>query len=611
MKNILTCIIILTLCGRVWGQYATTSISIPLIKTVVLDADSDIWKPAIKNHCLPKPASGADELEMAMVQQQLMAYRNKAGVGMNKQSSLLPPALMRNFMANAFSGFVPNDNDMAISDSEFVSSVTNVTIWNKNLVTNQITGFGLHPLSISLGLQNEEFDPKLLYDPATDRFIVLFLNGFTDSTSHVVVGFSKTNKPSGAWNFYALPGNPFNNGLWTDFPMMALSDQELFITVNLLYPDSSWQTGFNETIIWQMNKMDGYDGDTLNALVHNNINYNGSKLRNLCPVKGGSGAYGPEMYFMSNRNFAASNDTVFLVKITDTVNAPGATLTVTPLIGTMPYHMPVDAQQPWVDLLATNDARVLGAFMENDQIQFVSNCFDTVTGTDGFYHGMVNSVSTAPTLLSHIYSNALFDYGYPNIAYAGNGPLDNRSIISILYTSPTVNPAFGAILFDGINDFSPVTTIKDGSSYVNMLNGTERWGDYTGCQRRYNQPGLVWISGQYALTNHTTRTWIGEISANTSAGITVNNKQQEEALLFPNPSVDMVTLDFTLMKPNTISIDICDINGKHIVTLFHGATVSGSNAFSFSIASLTTGVYVVQITGSQKEEIATKRIVKK
>ncbi|MBL0052360.1 MAG: hypothetical protein IPP29_13025 [Bacteroidetes bacterium] len=45
--------------------------------------------------------------------------------------------------------------------------------------------------------------------------------------------------------------------MWTDFPMMALTNDELFITVNLLYPDSSWQTGFNETIIWQVNKHDG------------------------------------------------------------------------------------------------------------------------------------------------------------------------------------------------------------------------------------------------------------------------------------------------------------------------------------------------------------------
>src|SRR5262249_23095061 len=153
---------------------------------------------------------------------------------------------------------VPNDNDLAVSNSGVVCSVTNITIWSKHLDSTLIHAGYLHNITSSLGLQQEEFDPKIIYDPQSDRFICIMLNGFTDSTSNVLVGFSQTNSSYGAWNFYVLPGNPLGDTSWTDFPMASITNQELFITVNLLYNDSSWQAGFRQTIVWQIKKSEGY-----------------------------------------------------------------------------------------------------------------------------------------------------------------------------------------------------------------------------------------------------------------------------------------------------------------------------------------------------------------
>src|SRR5437868_1106128 len=151
---------------------------------------------------------------------------------------------------------------------------------------NQVHGaYYLHTITNSLGLQQEEFDPKIIYDPVANRFITVILNGFTDSTSNVLVGFSETDSTYGAWNFYALPGNPLNDTSWTDFPMASITGQELFITVNLLYNDSSWQAGFRQTIVWQIKKSEGYSGATLNPFMHYGINHGGRPVRNFCPVK--------------------------------------------------------------------------------------------------------------------------------------------------------------------------------------------------------------------------------------------------------------------------------------------------------------------------------------
>src|SRR6478735_5561522 len=109
--------------------------------------------------------------------------------------------------------------------------------------------------------------------------------------------------------------------------MISLSKNELFLSINLLYNDSTWQAGFVETIVWQINKKNGYSGQTLNTTLHSNIGYNGKAIRNLCPVKGGSKLNSPNMYFISNRNLASQNDTVFLVNITDTIGASTASVT--------------------------------------------------------------------------------------------------------------------------------------------------------------------------------------------------------------------------------------------------------------------------------------------
>lgn len=462
---------------------------------------------------------------------------------------------------------------------------------------------------LSLGLQTEEFDPKIIYDPETNRFVLVCLNGFTDSTSHVVIGFSQTDSTNGAWNFYALPGNPLNNTLWTDFPMISLTHNELFITVNLLYNDSSWQTGFNETVIWQMNKHEGYNGNALTAQLHNNILFNGAPLRNLCPVKGGSQLYGPAMHFLSNRNFAPSNDTIFLVTISDTAFANGQTLSVNYAIGNTAYHMPVDAMQPSSDKLAVNDARVLGAFEENGKIQFVLNTLDTATGNDAIFHGVMSSISTVPMLTTSILGDPIMDLAYPNIAFAGTTANSDSSIISIQQSAVSVYPGSSAALFDG-NQFSSLTVVKAGVGYINLLGTLERWGDYTGCQTKYNQPGYVWMSGGYALASHNTRTWIAELTSSTSAAVANISTTENNPVLYPNPGANRITIKFSNLENQKIDINVFDTNGKLQKLLFSGYVSKGPNEFSFTTSELSAGNYFIRIAGNNSGIITSKKFLK-
>lgn len=596
------------------AQVITTPLpKIPLRKTIHFTEEADTWFPVLQNQHLPRPHPGIDRRQAEQMKAEMAArYPLRTGGESTQRMNANAPVVARNFIGNAFNFFVPNDNDLAVSNGNITCSVSNTVIHNRDLNTSTTYGsYTLHSLCATLGLQSEEFDPKVVYDPQADRFIVLFLNGFTDSTNSIIVGFSQSGLSYGAWNFYAIPGDALNTGLWTDFPMMSVSNNELFITGNLLYNDSSWQTGFNQSIIWQIKKSDGYQGLPLTIQVHSNLFYNGSPIRNLCPVKGGSGTYGPNMFFLSNRNFSTGNDSIFMVEITDTIGAAGAAVNIQHLTVPIPYRMPVDVPQPaTTEKLIVNDARMMGAFREGNQVQFVFAALDTASGRDGIYHGRIDFSGPVPQLSADLFLHptSTVSVAYPNISYAGTSAGDNKSVINFLYAGTANYPGWAAMAWDS-SGYSTVVTIRPGTTFTNMLIGDERWGDYTGTQTKYNQPGFVWANGSYTPGGNTTRTWIAELNTTTAVGLQ-EQEQTPETFVFPNPASEETTVRFSLPKPGRISIQLFDTRGQLTGRIFEGSVVAGDNAITFRTGHLAPGAYRLTITDANGTLINSSAVLK-
>jgi hypothetical protein len=535
----------------------------------------------------------------------------------NQAPTLTSPYLGRNFLGNPFYSSTPNDNDIAVSDSCKIVSVSNTLIYFHDCAVDSAMGtMSLSAFSNALGLVHDEFDPIVEYDPMSDRFVLLCLNGSIDTTSNIILGFTQTNDPKGAWNLYTIPGNPKNNGLWTDYPMMSLTQNELFITVNLLYPDSSWQTGFVETLVWQVNKFNGYTGTTLNMQMHDSILWNGKPVRNLCPARGGSQLYGPNQYFVSNRNFGVACDTVFLVEITDTMNAPGQALVVKQLNADKQYSFPPEARQVNAHRFATNDCRNLGCFFENDKVQFVHNTLDTVTGFCGVYHGVIHDVSLAsPTVNGYIVNDTLRDLGYPVLAYSGSSSTDNSSIISFNHVAPTIHAGCSVIKSDGAGQYSNILTVKNGTSYVNVLSSyLERWGDYSGSQRKYNEPDKIWMNGYYGYYSSGLRkhgTWIGEISLTpVITGVEQDPVTKNVGELFPNPAIEIVNVKFSVEKNEYLNFVLYDLNGRVVQVLMREYVKAGAQNFSFSLHPVPAGSYFLKIYNSTGSFDLTQKLQK-
>lgn len=210
-------------------------------------------------------AHGSDEelkLQEASTERfkRLLADPNRPAT---RSSTVDAPRLLNGFQGNRYSGQIPNDNDIAISKGGFIVSVTNtlVDIYNVNgqrLSSSSLTVFGGNVTTNGV----IHYDPRVIYDPNADRFIVLFLEGDVSSTSQVVVAYSRTNDPTQGWNVYGFRTDEAN--LWTDYPHVGISNDELFITGNL-FLDTVPPTGSRArgVIVWQASLQDGYDGNTI------------------------------------------------------------------------------------------------------------------------------------------------------------------------------------------------------------------------------------------------------------------------------------------------------------------------------------------------------------
>ncbi|MFZ9190597.1 MAG: hypothetical protein ACO204_05755, partial [Schleiferiaceae bacterium] len=308
-------------------------------------------------------------------------------------------------------GGTPNDNTIAYGDSVVLTAVNSV-IWGWDLRTDTfLFPQQFIPLIAASGVQTSasSSDPRLLYDPVAERWVLLFFVGNTPSTSQIVVCFSQSKDPNAGWNTYTLPGNPLNNNRWSDFPSMAFTDDKLVMSINLIIPGVSWQVGFDGTVIWEMDKAAGYAGaTTLPAELHHGFATNGRWIRNLVAVTGWDG-YTSKPMWASNRNFDAQNDTVFFLTRADSAVGGTHSYNIHVLRASQPYGLPPNGRQPSTPVadptkgLQTNDGRWLGAQeLPDGSVHLVSTTRDFATQRSAIYHGIIPTPDQPDTLLGHV-----------------------------------------------------------------------------------------------------------------------------------------------------------------------------------------------------------------
>jgi len=594
--------------------YKTYDINTPLGNVVdfsEIDPMIDA-KILLINPLAPLPLNETQQKKQILDRQRSEKIIIKKGNQSLNKTAVASPQILQNFRGNVSQG-TPNDNDMAISNGGYIVSAVNTNINVYNDTGLYITGKTLSFLGTKLGPLNRTYDPRVVYDPEKDRFIVVFLQGSSSTDTRVILAFSQSNDPSLNWNLYQLPGNVWGDSSWSDYPIISLNNNELFITLNRLKDNTFWKNGFIESVIWQIDKNKGFDGDSLNSKIYTDIKYNDKSIWSICPVKGGSKLYGNAMYFLSQRPSDLINDTLFLHFIDNSLASGKAKLITKALKSNVAYGLQPNAIQPNGKKLQTNDARVLSAMYENGVIYYVGNSIDTSLFAPAVYFGVIaDSWNEKPTVNGKIISYDSLDIGYPSIAYAGssaNG--DHSCMITFSHVSPNHLPGTSVIYVDRNFNISAPVFVKTGEGNIRLIgDSVERWGDYTGIQMKYNELGVCWLSGSYGELNGGNRTWIARVkSKDPLLGTQTEKVGIPASVVYPNPAVEIVSIDFDVNEKILVDVSLTNIKGELVYSMLKDFAKPGTNRLKFNVSNVANGIYFVNIKHNEQVILAKKLIV--
>lgn len=577
----------------------------PLMHVFNPQTATDDWLQVSEQHPeMPLPSGVDDGLrkridaKRSAFNQKNMARRgNYSGKPVNPEQ-IAPEDV--NGWDGTFGSGTPNDNHIAVSNNGTVISVLNTVIRVYDENGNFKNRWGLIQFANvnkkidAFPVMDRVFDPRVMYDPIADRFILLYMHGTTDKNSFIVVAFSQTNDPSQSWNVYKIPGKPTKDSIWSDYPIVSHNSSDLFFTVNLIGVGASWEEGFTEAIIWQINKEDGYKGDTLHKNHYSNIKYQGKSLRSICAIQNGPRPEGTDNYFISVKPIDEVNDTVFLLHVTNTQRSGKADLTMKTMVSPMKYGFPPSALQPDTSYkLRTNDARVLSAIRLGNSVQYLQNCMNFKTMQAHLTHNTIHQISAEPHIEANMITDDSLDMGYPAIAAAGKTADDPSAVITFVYSSPWHYPGTAAIYRNRLGEYSSIVKMVKGKSLINysyIPKGEQRWGDYEGIQAKYNEPGVFYAVGSYGI-NSNMNAWISRIKLTDN----LLTAPIADIRVFPVPSQNDVFIELKVETAGVYQASLTNILGQSLKTNKQITLGTGIHKLRIDGIGLAAGTYIIQI----------------
>lgn len=566
------------------------------------------WQPLLITHGSHNPAKDRTALNAIKAQQALRRQLAPALEGEQPESSpqlTIDLSVNRNFAGNNFNG-CPPDNTLAISNGGYIISCvnSNVAVFNQNGQMLQQTN--LYDFFNNSSVPDNLCDPKVIYDSQADRFILFsqVCDGLSDN-SRLMIAFSQTNNPLNSWWIYTIDGNPLNNGTWFDYPKMAVSAQELVISGNLFTEGGE----FNQAIVYQINKTQGYAGGNLGWQYW--FDLDGNPFTVLPLGWGYQGSYGPGIYMVSAESGGGS--VLHFYDLTDYASATNEQINHYE-INVDAYEPPAAANQPGAGLnLDTGDSRMMDGFYVSGKVFLVHTA-----SQDGWGAIRVGRIGLPNLEFTYTTTHAAGEKDY---TYASIAPLnaltntDPSVLVSFLASGPNTYPEIRAKAFEPGFLSQASISVRQGDGYVEDWCYQEereyiRWGDYSGLSRKHNasSPSL-WVAGCYGESNGDWQTWIAEINANLQVGSTEPNSPVQQISIAPNPVQERFAIHLDLSETTQARFELFDQQGRLVALLYEGRLTAGANTFSFLQSHWPAGTYFLNIRSQSGQTIAHEKVV--
>lgn len=370
------------------------------------------------------------------------------------------------------------------------------------------------------GLTGDPFDPKLVYDTLSDRWMATIVADSREVTSAVWFAISDTSDPTGTWTFYAIDADPSDVN-WADYPGFGMNSTWIAITNNMFTNASDTFSGAK---MWVLNKAEALAGIGLTPTVFDigfdeaplGSGYDGFTLQPAVTFDPSEST----LYIIDNSGYGYGSGRFFLRLSQITGTGPSPVWSVVPgssiLAGSGWFEVEtanrfnftqIDAAQlGTTSLVNTNTPRALNAVFRNGRLWTTHSAglpVGTADRTASFWYEINPGAMPSPIVQSgYVDNGAGTHFFFPSIAVNAN----NDAALGFSYSDATqyVEAAYtGRESTDTAGTMGTRTTCKAGEdSYVKDFDsGRIRWGDYSATVVDPVDDLTFWTLQEYAETD--------------------------------------------------------------------------------------------------------------
>lgn len=453
---------------------------------------------------------------------------------------LLGPAIeCNNFETSvAYTGgslFIPPDPHCAVGPSHIVN-ITNVVIqWRPKTGTadtpqfeNSLMGFFGTPAGTLAG--DFGFDPKVIYDQYSDRFVVVILQlwdpaaGDPAEASRILIAVSMTSDPNLGWYTYAIDSKINIAGLdhWADYPGLAIDDKAVYITNNMFKFVSGGGTGGGSRL-WIIGKTAAYAGGPIAFTVHDPYGATPGSIATTTqpahmygapPLDASGRALGT--YLVSYSGISSANiEAVQVIQVSDPLGSVGGPFFVHQFVSVGDIDNTAAAMLDAPQLgtaftIETNDRRALNAVWRDDNLYLCAQVRLPVGHaeagqTTAHWWRLDTSVPTPGTLLADQGDVGAEDLGAGTYTYYPSVMVDSDLNMAIGFSASNASIYAGAyyatrFATDAAGTVGGSAALALGLDFYNRRFGgaRNRWGDYSGLALCPSDEATFYVYNEYA-----------------------------------------------------------------------------------------------------------------
>jgi PGF-pre-PGF domain-containing protein len=571
--------------------------------------------PAVEQRVIPFHKAPAPQV----LKQGVTAPLKPLSAVQNVFPSPLAPVLGNNFIGITSAGLLIPPDTMGAAGPSHLMEITNENIGFFNKSTGAlISSVLLKDFWAVLGTGSGQpdyfpFDPKVIYDQHSGRFIAVSMGNTSSPSSWLMIAVSNTSDPTGNWSKWAIDADndsgvhTFDN--WADFPGLGVDANNVYVTANM-YSNAEV---FQYSKVWVVNKTQLLNGNasiTLTEFRNPIGNPPGKEFGFTMQPAHVFGSSSAE-YFV-NENYSCP-DPVLPCLALNYITFPGGTPTwnrMGDIAVNNYYNFTLPApQKGTATLIETNDIRLLNAVFRDGFLWTTHTVVNVSTSKTEVAWYQINPANASLSLPFGMpaqegrISDASRWYYYPSIAVNAAGDVgigfsgsSATEYAGAYYTARNASDAPGTMQSVGL--------LKAGlDSYTVTASGIPRWGDYSATVVDPNDDSTFWTVQEYTNTSTLWGTWWGKfvmgygvnLTADLTARTTKEGINATYTLTLTNSGALTDSYNLTVDNPDSASVAALNITN---ITLAANAI----QTLLLNVSNTTIGTFRVNVTARSNND---------